>query len=276
MTRLTKAKGTIARRTVAALKVRDERSFRHVALYGSLKEILRRSRYRFGVLSPGTVRRDDHALFLNLTYWSADAGGDIVADGSIDADVVTHVAWHHLAARALARPGRRASAASLLLGEAIASAFDLYLVGRLLGHAPRSTFLQTQIPAMAETARSAGLSTLGFRRLLEDVAARPDWAFEGMRTLLYDAGAALFAARNAGDAYRTLLQLEERPLGALLHRFELSNWVLYARAFAGQGAIDRKARQVDRALRAAESAVEWLSSRWVEPALAAPIEPSDA
>ena len=68
------------------------------------------------------------------------------------ADVVAHAAWHYLAARALApAAGRSLSVDALFLGEAIASAFDVYLVGRLLGHAPRSTFLETQVPAMAES-----------------------------------------------------------------------------------------------------------------------------
>src|SRR6202012_2696764 len=109
----------------------------------------------------------DRVLFLNLTFWDPGEQGDVLASDVIPADVVTHVAWHHLARRALDKVGAGTSADALLLGEAIASAFDLHLVGRLLGHAPDAQFLETQVPAMAEVAEAAGLDEAGFEALLE-------------------------------------------------------------------------------------------------------------
>src|SRR5579859_6485536 len=133
----------LSRRLVHRLTIRDERSFRHVGLNAALKEALRRARYPFRVLPPSAVVRTDRALLLNLTFWAPSAGGDVLVDEAIDADVVAHAAWHHLAARVLAAGRARPSAEAILLGESIASAFDIYLVGRLLGHAPRSAFLRT-------------------------------------------------------------------------------------------------------------------------------------
>ncbi len=140
----------------------------------------------------------------------------MLAGESIEADVVAHAAWHHLAARAFApsaggaagdKSGRPREALSaidtLFLGEAIASAFDVYLVGRLLGHAPRSTFLETPVPAMAETASAAGLSERAFAALLADLARRPERAFEDLRELLCDATAALFACRDGEESERS-------------------------------------------------------------------------
>src|ERR1700690_2016531 len=120
------------RRTLDQLTIRDEPSFRHVALYADLKSVLARAAYAFRVMPAPYERRSDRSLLLNLTFWGADAGGDILAEGAIDADVITHVAWHHLASRALGDSGEKPSVAALFLGESIASAFDLYLVGRLL------------------------------------------------------------------------------------------------------------------------------------------------
>jgi hypothetical protein len=41
-------------------------------------------------------------VFLNLTFWTPEEQGDVLSGERIDADVVMHVAWHHLARRALA------------------------------------------------------------------------------------------------------------------------------------------------------------------------------
>jgi hypothetical protein len=176
------------------LVIEDEASFRHVGLYADLKEVLRRDGYEFRVLPESAEGRWDRALLLNLTFWASGEGGDVLVDDHISADVVAHVAWHHLASRALPSPP---SAETLFLGEAIASAFDVYLVGRLLGHAPRSTFLATQVPAMAEVAAAAGLSDDGFEALLDRIAGDPERAFEDLRELLYDATNALAACSTA-------------------------------------------------------------------------------
>jgi hypothetical protein len=221
-------------RTVEDLSIRDERSFRNVTLYADLKEILRRDGYLFRVLpaSRSGPSRWDRALLLNLTYWSGD-GGDVLESDGIAADVVAHAGWHHLAASALAvKPAKALTAAALLLGESIASAFDAYIVGRQLACAPRSPFLETQVPAMAETARAAGLSARGFRTMLEGMAADPSRSFADLREMLYDAALGLVASPGAAQALAVLERASRHRFGPLLHHYELSNWVLYARAYA--------------------------------------------
>ncbi len=243
------------------LVIDDEASFRHVGLYADLKAVLRRDGYVFRVLPASSEGRWDRALLLNLTFWASGDGGDVLVDDHLSADVVAHVAWHHLASRALPSPP---SAEALFLGEAIASAFDVYLVGRLLGHAPKSTFLATQVPAMAEAAGAAGLSADGFESLLERIAGDPERAFEELRELLYDATTALHACSTAADGLTALATFDRHPFAALLHRYELSNWVLYARAYAARDkGPDERARAVDRALRAEKDALEWLTKTWV-------------
>jgi hypothetical protein len=263
---------TFEQRTVDELRVGDERSFRHVGLYADLKEVLRRARYPFHILPRTRPARADRALLLNLTFWAADAGGDVLVDEHVEADVVAHAAWHHLAARAFApegtRAGRRPSASALFVGESIASAFDVYLVGRALGHAPSSRFLKSQVPAMADATAAAGLSGRGFEKLLAGLAADPDRAFTELRELLYDATSALFACGSGQEGYRALAALEGHRFSALLPRYELSNWVLYARAYADERDSDARARNVDRALRKDGRALDWLEANWVAPALA--------
>lgn len=245
------------------LHIEDERSFRHVGLYEELKQALRRDGYRFRVPEREPASWD-RVLFLNLTFWEPGEQGDVLPGATIPADVVTHVAWHHLARKALGTSS--ASADGLFFGEAIASAFDLYLVGRLLGHAPEAQFLETQVPAMAEVAEAAGLSDDRFEALLQEVASDPERAFEDLRELLFDAGTALVAADGVEAASAALARFDDHRFGALLHRFELSNWVLYARAHAARAlAPDPKVRELDASLRAAPVALDWLERTWLAP-----------
>jgi hypothetical protein len=253
-------------RTIDQLTIDDRPSFRHVALYADLEEVLRRSAYRFRVL-PKSDGRWDHALLLNLTFWGASSGGDVLMDDHVPADVIAHAAWHHLASRALGvAAGGASDADTLFLGEAIASAFDIYLVGRLLGHAPDSSFLETQVPAMADAAEAAGVSERDFEALLGDVAGDPDRAFEDLRQLLYDATRALMTASDAAEGFTLLERFDDHRFAPLLHRYELSNWVLYARAYAAPRARGM-AESIDGTLRAERSSLDWLANAWIKPAL---------
>lgn len=245
------------------LEIEDKRSFRHVGLYGELEEVLRRAKYRFRVLTGPLEGRADRALLLNLTFWSADAGGDVLCEPVLPADVVAHVAWHHLAAKAVTPR----SVEGMFLGESIASAFDVYLAGRLLGHAPKSTFLATQVPAMADAAADAGLDDEGFEALLEYINADPDRAFNELRALLYDATLALYHATPA-NALATLAAFDKHRFAPLLHHYELSNWVLYARAY-GDKTPDERAIAIDKSLREEKAPLDWLTAQWVTPALKA-------
>lgn len=270
------------RLTLDDLTIEDDRSFRHIEVYGDLKEILRRDRYSFRVLPEGGGSWD-RALFLNLTFWGANEGGDVLVDKTVPADVVAHVAWHHLAAKAFGAPAglapdgarlragpgeARPSVDALFLGEAIASAFDLYLVGRLLGRAPESTFLATQVPAMAEAAEGAGVDEEEFETLLRGVAEDPEAAFQSLCTMLYDASRALYACKNAEAALAVVTDLEPHRFGPLLHRYELANWILYARAY-GDPAPSSNVAAVHADLQKADDPLTWLVRAWVDPALKA-------
>lgn len=251
-------------RTLDDLEIEDEPSFRPVGLYADLKEVLRRARYAFRVLPPSHENRWDRALLLNLTYWGATGGGDVLVSSRIPADVVTHAAWHHLAGLALAPPSGPMSVDALFVGEAIASAFDVYLVGRLLGHAPGSSFLESQVPAMGDAADAAGLPEDGFETLLAGIAEDPERAFADLCFLLLDATSALYAATSADAGLSALAALDGHRFGPLLHHYELSTWVLYARAYGTPGP-DPRARALVETLRAERDPLAWLEREWVRP-----------
>lgn len=252
----------LEQKTIDELTVDDERSFRHVALHGDLHEVLRRARYKFRVAKGASW---DRVLFLNLTYWSPAEGGDVLESAHIPADVVDHVAWHHLANRAFATDGAP-SRDALFFAEAVASAFDLYLVGRVLGHAPDAEILATQVPRMAEVAEGAGVDEAAFEAMLEAIARDPEEAFESLRRLLFDASLALADARDVAAGAAALDRFEGSRFAPLLHHYELSNWVLFARAHASSEP-DPRVRELDAELRRAPVALDVLEARWVRPAL---------
>ena len=253
---------------VDELEVRDERPLRDMAVYAAIRRVLRADDFQFRVATDG---ENDWArvLFLNLTYWNAGEASDVLVDASIDADVLAHAGWHHAARKAMApaRAGRAATAAELFLGESVASAFDLYLVGWLVRSGKRSTFLKTQLPAMAAVAENAGVDRAAFAALIESVAADPARAFEDLRALLFDAAVALMACGGVDQAAGALQQLGTRRFISLLHHYELSNWVLYARAYGGtaggNGLDEGVAVATDSALRAAPDSLVWLEKHWL-------------
>ena len=251
----------LQRRTLKELTLQDEASFRHIGLYQEFKQRLVRDGYQVRVL-PADAPRWDHALLLNLAFWDARGAGDLLVDEVLPADVVCHMGWHHVAAASLADGTAPLSAEALLLGEAVASAFDVYLLGRLLGHAPDSDFLLTQLPAMAEVAESAGVDGDTFEALVETIGGDPEGAFEDLRRLLYDVTMELLAAQDADAALAVLLRHQDSRFGCLIHHFEIANWVQHARA-APRNASGPAAAAIDAELRLAADPVELLASLWL-------------
>lgn len=254
--------------TLDALEIDDEDVFATLDVYPRLKAAVVKSDCRFLLLDDGPHNSWDRATFLNLTYWDPSGGADVLCEPRIAADVVAHVAWHHLASERLGlasspRASERASAHAMFFGEAIASAFDLYLLGKLLARAPGSDFVSTQAPIMAEAAAEAGLDEDQFAALLNSVANDPEQAFEDLRALLLDACMALVRCPNAEAAQNVLEQFQTHRFGSLLHHYQLSNWILYARAYAGSIEPDASVEALDEQLRNASSSLRWLQEQWL-------------
>jgi hypothetical protein len=162
-------------------------------------------------------------------------------------------------------PVAATGARALFFAESIASAFDLYLVGRLFLHEPDSDFITTQVPLMSDCAQEAGLTEEAFAALMVDVARDPERAFEDLRALLLDASNALFVCGGALEAQAALEGLAGHRFAPLLHHFQLSNWILYARAYSvpASGA-DRGLSDLDASLRRAPVSLDWLAEHWID------------
>jgi hypothetical protein len=249
------------------LTIDDDAVFSGIALYRGLKRHLAESSHRFRVADSATPLSWDRALFLNLTFWSPQDGADVLCDDHVPADVLAHVALHHIVNAELAKVAGDTvpSPAALFFGESIASAFDLYLVGRLIVNAPHADFIVTQLPIMAEAAEQAGLSEGAFAQLIDGVAHDPERAFEDMRVLLFDVSMALHGCAGVNDALAILTRHASHRFASLLHHCQLSNWILYARAHAKPDAAqDDAVRNFDAALRRAPCSLDLLAQNWVQ------------
>ncbi len=245
---------------LAWLGVRDltivgERSLAHVAIYADLKRWMLGANLRFGV----SAARADHALVLNLAFWRPGEVAEVLAEDVISADQLAHNAWHALAARALGQDARTVS--GLLLAESVASAFDIYLVGRLLGHAPESDFLNTQVPAMADAAADAGVHEAAFAALIDRASREPEICFEQLRQLLYDVSMDLHGCEDIESAAMVFEKHGEHPFAGLMHHYELSTWVLFARCYGSAGG--EHAAATDAALRSSPDSIVWLGDNWI-------------
>ena len=251
--------------TLSHLTIDDDSTLSKIALYRSLKKHVIQRDYAFRVPTMGTEVSWDRALFLNLTFWSPRDGADVLCERRIAADVA-HVGWHDVVNERLgtASPDQQPGVAALFFGESIASAFDLYLLGRLLEASPECDFVESQVPIMTEAAEQAGLCEDAFEALLHTVCAEPERAFEDMRALLYDTSLALYACASVESALDVFDHRASHRFAPLLHHYQLSNWVLYARAHAGAAtATDDEVMRLDDTLRAAPCSLDWLGANWL-------------
>ncbi len=251
---------TITRVKLRELAIDDEADFRHVGLYPDLKAVMAGEGVHFGVLD-GPCAGPSDAQLLNLAFWQPGDVAEVLSEPVIAADQVMHSAWHALAFEALAEAG--ASALGLLLAESIASAFDIYLVGRLIGHAPEAQFLQTQVPAMRDAAEDANMADDAFEALLQRAAEQPEACFSQLQSLLFRVASELLQSPDIDRAHTVLQAHHSEPFAPLLHHYELVSWVLYARCY-GSGSSDKVA-QTWAAMRSAQCTLTWLSDTWLTP-----------
>ncbi|MFO0562711.1 MAG: hypothetical protein U0269_32130 [Polyangiales bacterium] len=254
--------------TLDALAIDDEEAFEHMALYAPLARVVREDALTFRVAPAGSAQATwARALFLNLTFWHGDDTSDVLRERRIPADVVAHCAWHHLAKGALVTES--SSAEAMLLGESIASAFDLFMLGTLLAAGQDCDFLASQMQAITSSLEDVGYDERDAEARFERMALDPAGSFESLRALLFDVTTALLEARSLDAATAVFDRFESHPDAPLLHHYELSNWVLHCKAYAAPDPESaRRAREVHAALREAPSSIEWLEARWLAPAIA--------
>lgn len=247
--------------TLSALAIRDDAAFAAMDVYGRLKARLARDAYPFRVPAPRQALAWEETLLLNVVFWNGATGQDVLEDRAIDADVVAHVGWHHVVRQALGPAADTAD--GMLLGEAVASAFDVYAAGRMLALGREVGFLESQLPAMADALGHAGWDEAAIDALFARVTAEPDVAFESLRQLLYDVSTALVRAPDAAAAAAVLRQHAAHPFAGLLHHYDLATWLLHARARGADAVANPEVAAMDAWLRASSSSIDAMTDAWL-------------
>ncbi|MDB4982005.1 MAG: hypothetical protein JWM82_2757, partial [Myxococcales bacterium] len=89
-------------------------------------------------------------------------------------------------------------------------------------------------------------------------------AFDELRALLVDVGTALLACTDADAAQAVLEGFASARFAPLLHHFQLSNWILYSRAYARSSpAGDEAVHALDRTLRGSGDGLAWIEANWL-------------
>jgi len=106
-----------------------------------------------------------------------------------------------------------------------------------------------------------------FETLLHGVVGDPERAFEDLRALLFDASQALLGCRDVRHAEATLAGYGNHRFEALLHHYQLSTWILSARAATVDApAQSRVVLDLDATLRSAPASLDWLADAWLRDA----------
>jgi hypothetical protein len=117
---------------------------------------------------------------------------------------------------------------------------------------------------MADAAEQAGMDADAFEAMLDEVANDPDRAFEDLRQLLFDACMSLVHQRSVDAAADAIAAFDGHRFGPLLHHYELSTWILYARAYGQHAeARDAQVQSIDAALRSAKVPLDWIEQNWL-------------
>ena len=129
---------------VSERTVEDEEAFGRLPFYRALRAWMDEADPVFLITNEGGDQPES-ARLLNLAFWEPRSFMEVLTEPVVTADQLAHNALHHRGYEALGDAARCLE--GLLLVESIASAMDVYWLGKLLAEAPYAEFLETQVPA---------------------------------------------------------------------------------------------------------------------------------
>ena len=244
---------------VSELTIVDEQSFETLALYRALRTRMDEADPVFLITDPNGDE-GERARLLNLGFWDPSSFMEVLTEPVITADQLAHNALHHCGYGALGDAAR--SLEGLLLVESIASAMDIYWLGRLLAEAPYAEFLESQVPAISEAASGAGASSEEFADLLQLAAENPPKAFGDLRSVLFDTALGLTRAVDVHEADRVLREQSTHQWSVLTHHYAITNWILFARINGSHTSDTKSVLDLDQRLRGVKNPVTELQSIW--------------
>lgn len=192
-----------------------------IPLLEPAKTLLKRKNVQAAVLE-GQVGR---ARLVNLLAWDPSDHLEYLDNNSIEADQVLHFAMHQLAEHTWGS----ARAVDLITAEALASAVDIYLLGKLAEAGEEPGFL-------IDTLDSWGFFYEQYadedrlKQLLQNMIDDPFASFQRLTRFLIKATLPLLRLNDGTALSKHLAECEAEDFYPLLHHYNVTNWVLAVRA----------------------------------------------
>ncbi len=162
---------------------------------------------------------------MNLLYWRAEAKREYVDGESVYADQVVHFALHQLVATRVSANHPRVD----LFAECLASAADVYLMGKLIQAGIESEFMQETLTSFGAYYEMYAQDERHFQRLLEQTGETPFTSMLELIDYLERFCLVLLKPGEADAAQAELLPMTAHFFYPLVHHYHVANWVLTLR-----------------------------------------------
>lgn len=161
------------------------------------------------------------ARLMNLATWRSDGAHEYLDQDAIAGDVVIHVACHQAVHQRFGSDETRYQ----LLGEAIASASDFYLVGLFANAGVEFAFLEETLESFSFYFESYGeISQL--ESILELAMANPNQLMADLARYLFEFTACFLSKE---PLVTQISQMAAHAFYPLVHHYHVTNWVLNLR-----------------------------------------------
>lgn len=164
------------------------------------------------------------ARLLNLLQWNAHEALEYVDGDGPFADQVVHYALHMLLDRRYGSDHPQA----MLFAEAVASAADFYLLGKLISAGVDCDFVADSLDSFGSYYAQYGDEDF-LETLLQRCSFHPWRTMGEVARYLFDSVVPLITIEDPAKAGTFLLGLQDDPLYPLLHHYHITNWVLTLR-----------------------------------------------
>ena len=205
--------------TLVEMEIYEADAFREadIVLLDYAKKILHGHRFLCFPESKGIAR------LINLVHWDVDARREYVDGTGIHADQVIHLAVHHV----LSHLSGSDTPHAMLFAECLASATDLYLVGKLARVGHETDFVRDTLESFGMYYDMYAGDENAMETLITSLVDAPFQAMVRAADYLYRFGGRLL---NPTVEYVPLRDMESHYYYPLTHHYNMANWMLTIRA----------------------------------------------
>lgn len=164
--------------------------------------------------APGVAR------IINLLSWSVNDRREYLDQPEVFADQVIHFAAHQVVAEVWGAE----TPASMLFAEAVASACDLYCLGKLSAAGVETEFMADTLASFADYYEQYAAEEEDYESVLERLLEGPHEAMAELAEFLYDTGAQLCRAKDEAEMAEVLIPLADEIWYPMLFHYQVVHW----------------------------------------------------